>query len=432
MKRFFLMIALAVMCFSLGACGAKKTEVKEEAGFKPQLDTKTACEIKVTGNYNNFEALEAAFDNFNQIYPNVVLSYVKLDDYNNIIGTALESNDAPNIYITYSWMYGKDTYKACLDHAEDLSDEKLGLNIDGIRPGLISRGSSGKVDMLPVFATTQGMLVNDDLFKKEGLKVPQTYPELLNVCRELKEKGYTSPVMCYPGDAKSSNISAFGLPIFCGTIYQNPEAMEKIIRSDPEAVEYVRPALERLQELIGNDYLNLEECRKMTDHYNSVILRFFEGDVPMMICFGDTVSGTRKRESQSEAFVANPFSYSFAPIPADETGAYFYDTTNVQFSVNKNCENLEMTNEFMRFLMSGQELNKLAQIKRLLTVTKDLTFDSVYSPFASIPESRIISEEGIQMKDEVVVRLREALYAVWCEGMSVDEAALKFVSQDAR
>lgn len=428
MKRVFLMMILVLMSFSLGACGAKKPEVKEEAGFKPKLNTETTCEIKVTGNYNNFESLEAAFDNFNRIYPNVVLSYVKLDDYNNIISTALESNDAPNIYITYSWMYGKDTYKACLDNAEDLSDEKLGLNIAAIRPGLISRESSGKVDMLPVFATTQGMLVNDDLFKKEGLKVPQNYSDLLSVCHDLKEKGYKSPIMCYPGDAKTTNLSAFGLPVFCGTIYQNPEAMEKIVRLEPEAGEYVRPTLERLQKLIENDYLNLEECQKMTDNYNSVILRFFEGDVPMMICFGDAVSGTRKRESQSEAFVANPFSYSFAPIPADETGAYFYDTPNVQFSVNKNCKNLDMTNEFMRFLTSVEELNKLAQIKRLLTVTKDLTFDSVYSPFASIPESRIISEEGIQMKDEVVARLRGAMLALWCEGVSVDEAVEKFSS----
>ena len=35
------------------------------------------------GDYGNFEALEAEFDRFNEYYPNVSLSYVKLDDYKN-------------------------------------------------------------------------------------------------------------------------------------------------------------------------------------------------------------------------------------------------------------------------------------------------------------------------------------------------------------
>ena len=35
----------------------------------------------------------------------------------------------------------------------------------------------------------------------------------------------------------------------------------------------------------------------------------------MMVCIADTVSGTKKRESQSEAFTKSPFNYSFVPIP---------------------------------------------------------------------------------------------------------------------
>ena len=57
------------------ACGDKK----KEEGFSQTLDKNTECSIIVTGNYDNFEALEAEFDRFNKIYPNVQLSYVKLD-----------------------------------------------------------------------------------------------------------------------------------------------------------------------------------------------------------------------------------------------------------------------------------------------------------------------------------------------------------------
>ncbi len=60
------------------------------------------------GGYDNFEALEAEFDRFNEHYPNAELTYTKVDDYNNMIGTVLNGNDAPDIYVNYSWMYGRE------------------------------------------------------------------------------------------------------------------------------------------------------------------------------------------------------------------------------------------------------------------------------------------------------------------------------------
>ena len=45
------------------------------------------------GSYSNFEALEAEFDRFNEFYPEVELSYVKPDDYNNLLGTVLASSN---------------------------------------------------------------------------------------------------------------------------------------------------------------------------------------------------------------------------------------------------------------------------------------------------------------------------------------------------
>ena len=126
----------------------------------------------------------------------------------------------------------------------------------------------------------------------------------------------------------------------------------------------------------------------------------------MMICAGDTVSGTKKRESQSEAFIKSPFSYSFHPIPLTADGGYFIDSPSVEFSVNKDCENLDMTNEFMRFLLQMKELDNIAAWKGLISASKttpippiyypvDESHTPVYTPFSSVPASRIISPEVI-------------------------------------
>ena len=146
----------------------------------------------------------------------------------------------------------------------------------------------------------------------------------------------------------------------------------------------------------------------------------------MMICTGDTVSGTGKRESQSEAFTAHPFSYTFAPIPTTDKGGYFLDSPSVQFSVNNSCSDKDMTNEFMRFLISKTELNQMASVKRLITPTKDLSFDKVYAPLGDTASELIISPAALGIEDTLAVQIRLASYQVGTGVLSIDEAVAKY------
>ena len=428
-KKFGLILGIGILASmaTLGACSGKKAS-ESEKGFTPSLDTNTACSITVAGSYDNFEALEAEFDRFNEVYPNVSLSYVKLDDYNNVLGTVLEGEDKPNIFFSYAWMIQSEKYKSIFTHTEDLSDASLGLDLDCIRPGLINHDEEGHVMMVPVFSRSYGMLVNNDLFQKEGVSVPTTWTELMTVCDKFREKGYDSPMMGYSSGSSSCLMYTVAYPMFAATLAQNPDALTLANALDPKAGEYMRPALETVEKLIQNGCVDLNECDKIEDNYTQVILRFFEGDVPMMICAGDTVSGTRKRESQSEAFTASPFNYTFAPIPMTEEGCYFIDSPSVEFSVNKDCDNLDMTNEFMRFLITTKELEKMASVKRLVTPTKDLSFDSVYAPFSQVPSERTISPEVLGITDPLTVQIRIASYQVGKGEITVEEAVKKYGS----
>ena len=427
MKKILCIILALCTLVSLTACGSKPQE-ENTAGFKPALDTGTSCRITVVGSYDNFEALETEFDRFNEIYPNVQLSYVKLDDYNNVLGTVLEGNDKPNIFFSYTWMIGNEKYDSVFAHMEELSDASLGLDLGCIRPGLINHDAEGRVLLVPVFSRTYGMLVNNDLFKKEGISLPTTWAELMAVCEEFRSKGYSSPMMGYSLKSSSCFMNTVAYPLFAATLAGNPEALALANDLDPAAGEYMRPALEAVEQLIQSGCIDLEACDAIEDNYSKVILRFFEGDVPMMICTGDTVSGTKKRESQSEAFTAAPFDYSFLPIPLTEAGGYFIDSPSLEFSVNKNCENLDMTNEFMRFLITNEALNEMASVKRLVTPTTDLSFDSVYAPFGQLPSERIISPEVLGIKDPLTVQIRVAAFRVGIGELTVDEAIAMYGS----
>ena len=256
----------------------------------------------------------------------------------------------------------------------------------------------------------------------------QAYQELVEVCRAFHEKGCANPMMGFSRDETTSVFTVTIYPFFCGTVAHDAEAVKQLNALDPSAGEYIRPSLEKIVRFLDDGCVDLSACAEIENNYDAVILRFFEGDVPMMTCSGDTVSGTKKREERSEAFISNPFTYTFAPIPIEDEGAYFLDMPNLQFSVNKNSPNLDMANEFMRFLITSRELNEMAQKKGLMTPTKDLSFNSMYAAFGSVPESRILSPEVIGVTDDAVIQLRQAGYGVGTGSMTIDEAVARYGS----
>ena len=428
MKKTTCVVLAVLMILGLTVCGSQWQAAKAEEGFRPSLDTSIDCQINVIGGYSNFEALEAEFDRFNEYYPNVKLMYTKIDDYNNRVGMVLNGNNAPDIYVNYSWMYGRDQYSASIDHAENLADPALALDLDCIRGNIILNTDDGTLPMVPVFSNTYGMLVNNDLFEKEGLSVPTTYPELVAVCHAFREKGYANPMMGFSRAETTSLFTVAIYPFFCGTVAHDVQAVKKLNAMDPSAGEYMRPALEKVAQFINDGCVDLDACAEIENNYDAVILRFFEGDIPMMTCSGDTVSGTKKREARSEAFIANPFTYCFTPIPMADEGVYFLDMPNLQFSVNKDSANLDMANEFMRFLVTPQELNNMAQNKGLMSPTKDLSFNSMYAAFGEVPESRVLSPEVIGLTDDAVIQVRKANYGVGTGEMTIDEAIEGFGS----
>lgn len=414
MKKIICLFTFILLIFFV-SCNSKSSSKKEK------------ITINIVGSYDNFEALEAEFDRFNEIYPDVILQYTKIDDYDNTIATVLEGKSKPNIFFSSTKMFENEEYDTVVSHMEDLSNSSLKIDLNCIRDGLINHYSD-KVLMVPVFSRTYGMLINDDLFKKENINIPTTLAELKDACNSFKEKGYISPMMGYTKDSSSSLMNTIAYPLFLANLKDNPEAITLANNLDPSAGEYMRSALNNVKMLFDDGLVDLTECDKIKDNYGSVILRFFEGDVPMMICQGDTVSGTKKRESQSKTFINSPFNYSFSPIPLTDEGGYFIDSPSIEFSVNKDCDNLDMTNKFMKFLITSKELNEMASIKLLYTPTKEIPSNSLYQYFNNVPGSRTISPELLGIKDSLATQTRIAAYRVGKGELTVDEAVNKYGS----
>ncbi|MBR0129927.1 MAG: carbohydrate ABC transporter substrate-binding protein [Firmicutes bacterium] len=424
MKQKILSIMLAVcMLFTAAACGSTASAPAEE-GFKPALDKETAAVVDIAGHYSNFEALEDASNRFAEYYPNIQIKYTALDNYNKILATVMQGKDAPDIFFTFPWMMESADYESVFAMAEDLSDPQLGFDLSCIRSGLLSTDSEGHTPIVPIYTTTFGMLVNEDLFEKEKLEVPGSFSELIQVCEAFKNAGYKSPVMGY----SNNNFLLYSLyyPHFCAGLAGNEEAVRALNEMQPSAAEYLRPSLELVADFMGRGFIDIDSCNALENDYNAVIMRFFEGDVPMMLGSASTVSGTEKRESQSEAFSAHPFKYRFYPVPSTDNGGYFLNTIALGFSVNKESADLAAANEFMRFLISTEELNNMAEIKRMVTPCKDMLLDDVYAPFGALDAERIINPSLLGLQDAADLQARLAGLMVNYGKMSVDEAIAAF------
>lgn len=428
-KKIFIAATLAGALILGAGCGgstpAPSSAAAKNTGFTPALDKNKSCTITVAGSYKNFEALEEEFIRFNKIYPNVKLEYSTMDNYKKNIETALKGDDAPNIYFAYPWMVGRDEYKNAMGSAENLEDPAAGIDLSAVRKGLLCRNEKNECVMLPVFDTTYGMLINEKLFKDNGLEVPTTYEDLLSVCAKFREKGIKVPLLAYMKDA-TLNLYTMFYPHLCAELKSKQGSVDALNNHKEGCGEYAKSTLELVSSFWDKKIIDPKDSEPISDNYNAMILRFFEGDIPMMLANGDIVSGTAKRESQSEKFTKEPFTYSFHPVPTGSSGGYFLIINSLSLAVNKNCKDLDMTNEFMRFLAGRDELNNISKVKRLMTVTPDLALDGIFEAFGKVSEENTLSSIEVGLSDKCAGEFRDAMAVITEKSGSVEDALKKF------
>lgn len=352
-------LAMAGLFFAaaVGVAGCAK---KDSAGFTPRLDTQNKVVLGTTGFFGNFEALDMVTDDFNKYYPNVEFSYdqINSDNYEDY----LLANPTVDILMTSDEVFHKFG-DSVVDVFADLTDEDIDLgSID--KDMLYMSYCDGKLISIPMGQNIYGLVVNVTLLKNEGLSVPQNYDEFINVLAALKEKGYT-PIQ----GADSKVYAELTENMLYDMLLTDKALYADLMAGSESAVDALMPVADKLEYIIDNGFTDLEVNRTYpSDNYDKAILTFFEGNVPFWVCNTEKVSGMKKRESKSESFAANPFEYTYIYAPLGEKGAYAYREPWLGFAVNKNSDKYEYAVEFMRFLATEDEINKIADIKGVPSV----------------------------------------------------------------
>lgn len=109
--------------------------------------------------------------------------------YNANLRLQLDNGTAPDLWYSRSYKTGEELYTA--GYAMDVTD------IPGVKENFTDsalgawRAEDGKMFAVPFGAVSQVVYYNTRIFEEQGLKVPTTYEEFIEVCQKLKDAGIT-------------------------------------------------------------------------------------------------------------------------------------------------------------------------------------------------------------------------------------------------
>ena len=381
-----MMIALSVLTaltMTLAGCGSSQAEstATEGGAFTPSLDTSTKATLNFVGSWGNFEALDQVALDFQKYYPDVEVVYTQLNDYRNDLSNLFATGKDIDIFMSTWWDEDYIGNEEAIANAEDLSE--AGLDLSNLNADMLTTGQvDGRQLMVPLYLMSWGYMINNDIFESAGVEVPTTYEELLSACQKLKEAGYDQPVYI--------NSSLFGRA-FIGESMTN-----RLTTEDNESA--LEATLSYIDELYATGYFN-NEGDSLEDAYEAMILRFFEGDIPIQPICTNNFSGTKKREAKSEAYTASPFDYSYIPISSDENGSAFIDQLgSIYIGVYKDSEQLDLVHEFLRFMLTDEEMLTLQTIKNMPTANANNGLDTF--PYLKNANLIYTTKEGFSPVDE--------------------------------
>lgn len=362
MKKILTVMCAFALLFASG-CGAGG----DKSGFEPTMDASESVVINVNGSWANFEALEAVAADWNVIYPNAEISYSRVDGYNSALYSLVSSDNAPDIVVfgTGDYYENKDLI------VENLTDlDKIGMNTEIFDDSVIENSAvDGKLCSLSWGVRAPGFAVNNTLLKSLGLSVPQTHDEFIKVCTVLKEHGYTPIQGCSESFYKLIMKNESDFRIFGSDDSADVRRALSVGAADCGA--YFWSEFAAMLDIADAGFTDPTVNDGIADIYEANILHFFKGETPFLCFNTEGFSGMKKRETKSESFSKNPFEYSFVSLPVCSDEPLLCASAFGSLALVENSKNALWAQEFMRFLCSRENINKMAETKGVPSVLGD-------------------------------------------------------------
>lgn len=218
----------------------------------------------------------------------------------------------------------------------------------------------GKIYAVPFASQTMLVLYNTEIFEKNGLKAPETWDELLAVCKTLKEKGVTPFGNGTATAWQNETIIGALLSSMLGKEFEADVVAGKATFEDPRFVEALTK-LDGLKEYFSPGFQGID--------YPSSQQLFVAGRAAMYAGGSYEIANFRRQNPKLKLDVF--------PAPALKAGdprlvALYYDGG---YAVNAKTEKKDEAVAFVRYLASKQFGDKFANKLGNLSAVEGVTFE---------------------------------------------------------
>lgn len=291
----------------------------------------------------NISTMQKLVDKFNKQNMDIQVTLNSPADAGTVLKTRMTKDDLPDI-IAYG---GDNTYTELTEAGIllDLSDQESLKKINSSYMKMvydINGEKEQKAYGIPFAANASGIIYNVDLFQKAGVKVPETWDELMEVCQKLSAAGIQPFELSFKDSwtilpswnslAPATQPDGFleakkeGKATFLGT-------HEEVLKKYNKLVEYAQP------DFMGTSY----------DDGNR---NFAAGKAAMLI---NGVWAVPEIKKSNDKINLDMFAY---PATNDKSKNKVVSGIDVMLMVTNKCKNPEAAKRFVAFMLE-QENNQL-------------------------------------------------------------------------
>lgn len=338
-------------CYGGGGGGPAAPVDLSEVDYNGTITMITKFSDPTTADY--FPTMAAAYE---ELHPGVTVKIEQESDqgYKDKIKVLASSNSIPDIYFTWAGQTAKQYVDAGL--ALDLTSV-IGPGTEwneSLVPSAVAAGVyDGKNYAVPFDLDAKFMVYNTKIFQENGVEVPTTLEELFDVCDALTAKGVVpinfGNVDAWPTALYLTQLNAYNVPTSVRDVDYNTPGSPY---SDPGYVE----SLVQMREILDR-CTNTGNSANGIDHYDAIV-GFGAGKAAMM--YLEWVEFGLLDDSQ-----IIDDGWDFFPLPASKDAKGSLDAlagSPDEFLINPNAENPALAVDFMRFVVSKANAEKMSTL----------------------------------------------------------------------
>ncbi|MED5017469.1 extracellular solute-binding protein [Paenibacillus chibensis] len=191
-KWFSMLLGTTLAASLLAGCGNGSSSGSNNAGSASEAPKEPNKKVEIRLMAYNAESTRATYLKLlEEKFPNikVTFEFVSLDNFNNVLNSQLQAGQGPDIIE----VGGETRLLANAGYLTDLTGEEFTSKYADA--GLTPYSVDGKVFATPLQSWYEGIFYNKAMFKENGIQVPKTFDQFVQIHKDLAAKGIKPQTM---------------------------------------------------------------------------------------------------------------------------------------------------------------------------------------------------------------------------------------------